>query len=538
MASASVGIAVANSVASAPNNAKAWNTIYHDVVDFLDSVKWARKHLKSYTAKFVAWKKIWMYNSAEWNLHASLFLRSSGDGATAHNQAFMQELANISAGNASGADTNDDSLYKSLWGDEYDHIQDSVHEVMRRIRGINEHIDRIVNEKNNSPEWKKYLDVPRIRYIRNITYALFSHSSLQDEIAKLEVDIDDLTKASERRLETMQRNTANLKLTGQEAFRLANLEYFGRKILKQLPAALPTASAWSLELCHPGTSGSVTDWQRLDLVKLRLSYTIPGVGQDDVVIQARKRITLDYFLGKDPDPPQWASSLPGAFPGANPAANPPQDLVHNPILIQNYHVTDRLTVPFSHLFRIWNGDEAFRAELWAWDQAYLVLSLANWSLLLWTSDWTATWCSSGLHFVRVAADVGMVGRDDFFFPSFSKCALEEPGTAVDQGQHQHRDCFHSPLKLCNLGLVLAEAICMIPLRVSTTNQDQYEKYIREEWRPVSEAALLDLVDEQTARSKSVRDAVQRCLRSTATFQSTKDELAYFFAKYVKEVFDP
>jgi hypothetical protein len=38
-------------------------------------------------------------------------------------------------------------------------------------------------------------------------------------------------------------------------------------------------------------------------------------------------------------------------------------------------------------------DRAFETRIaaaaWEADKAYLVLSLVNWSLLLWTSDWTA-----------------------------------------------------------------------------------------------------------------------------------------------------
>lgn len=534
MASAGVAVGVANFLAGAPNNAKTWNTIYHDVVDFLKKVEQARSDLQDCIDDFVEWQKLWKYNSVEWNSYASLFRRSPDDGAPAHNQAATQEPVNISAQSATGADTDDHSLYKSLWGDQYDRIQSSVHQVVHGMRCIDEHIDRIVNEKKNCPAWKKYLDVPRARYIRNITFALFSNSDLRDEIARLKLDIGILKRVSERRLRKMRDDAADLNLTGREAFHLANLEYFGRKIVRQLPAALPTASAWSLELCHPGISGIATSWQNLPSVKLWLSYSMPVVGQND----DRQRIVLKYDLFEDPNPPQWASSLPGANTVPNLPANHARELPTNPILTQNSYKTGKVTVPLSKLFRTWYGDEFFQADLWARDQAYLVLSLANWSLLLWTSDWTARWCSSGLQFVQAETHVETAGRNAFFFPSFSRCALEEPGTAVNQGQHQHRDCFHSDLKLRNLGLVLAEAICIIPLRVSNTNREPYEKYVNGEWKPVSEIALLDLVDKQTASSESVRDAVQYCLESNDTFESTKDKLAYFFGNYVKTVFDP
>lgn len=585
---AEIGLAtgVANALAGIPNHARTWNATYHDVVEFRNRVAEARCDLAACTAEFLEWMEIWNYKSAKWNTYASRFLRSPDDGAPAYEQrtaddhtqaadcqtptgdhsnsplddqkpaddqrlpydtgltASHQSPANqrpaepvaTHAQEATSADSKDDTLYMFLWGRQHKQIQEAVDKIIQDMRDISEHIDRIENKKN-SPEWKSYFSFHRARYLRNLTYALFSNSFLRDEIARLKAAIVHLKDVSERRLREMQdsRNTAHFNLNGRKAFHLANLEYFGRVILQQMHADLPAASAWSLELCHPDIGGDATDWQDLTSVQLWLSYSMPVVGQEDAGTQARRRIILDYSLDKDPNPPQWASSLPGANPALG---DPPRDLVHNPRLIENPHGTGMMTVPVSNLFRKWHGDEFFLAELWAWDQAYLVLSLANWSLLLWTSDWTARWCSSGIHFVRSATDVRNAGRHGVFFPAFSRSALEGPGTAAGQRQHQHSDCCHSPLKLCNLGLVLAEAICITPLRVSTAHKGQYEMCVDGEWELASEAALLDLVDEKTARSKSVRDAVQYCLRSTENFQSTRYKLAGFFGRYVKEVFDP
>ncbi|KAL1868948.1 hypothetical protein Daus18300_005784 [Diaporthe australafricana] len=440
-----------------------------------------------------------------------------------------QEPAIINAENTTGGGFNADDPYRSLWKEQYKQMSDTVYKVIQGMRGINEHIDRIVNEKKNSPAWKKYLDVPRARYVRNLTYALFSNSSLQGGIAQLKVNIARLKEVSEMRLRKMQGNAVDLKLTGPEAFQLTNLEYFGRKIIQELRGSLPTASAWSLELCHPDIGGSASNWQGLTSVQLWLSYSIPVVGQHN---QARHRIIVDYSLEDGPNPPWRASALPGANPAHNPPGNPPRSLPHNPRLAKNEDGTGKLTVPFSNLFRICHGDKYFPAELWAWDQAYLVLSLANWSLLLWTSEWTARWCSSGLHFVQVETGNDEAGKNAFFFPSFSRCA-SPPGTDVNQGQNHH----HSNLKLRNLGLVLAEAICIVPLRVSPANENLYEECDGGRWVPLSVNALLALV-EKKAKSKCVRDAVQQCLRSNATFQTTNDKLAAFFKEYVKMIFDP
>ncbi|KAG6354507.1 hypothetical protein INS49_004524 [Diaporthe citri] len=603
IAEAGFAVGAANALAGVPNNAKTWNAVYHDVVDFLKRVDQARSDLEACAANFREWKDIWKYKSAEWDSCASLFLRSPYHGATADEQrpadnqtpagdqhpplnhqtptddhrlpqgpwsagshqppshqpheirrkpvagtagtpppaaqgvlpmrnqgpTATQELVTINAENAAGADSNDDSLYKSLWGDQYNQIQDCVHRVVQGIRGIDEHIDRIMNEKKNSPKWRKYLNVHRARFVRNLAYALFSNSALREEIVQLKGNIAGLKEVSEMRLRKMQGNAADLKLTGAKAFQLANLEYFGRKIVQELRGSFPTASAWSLELCHPDIAGSAAEWQDLTSIQLWLSYATP-VGQHD---KAQQRIILDYSLVDDPNPPQWASALPGA----NPADNSHRGLAHNPRLTENCQGTGKLTVPFNKLFKIWHDGKSSPAELWARDQAYLVLSLVNWSLLLCTSDWTAKWCSSGLHFVRAATDVGRAGNNSFFFPSFSGCASKAPGTTVNQRQHHRHDCCHSSLKLCNLGLVLAEAICIIPLRVCTTRKDPYEKCIGRDWIPLSEDALLDLV-EKTSRSKGVRHAVQKCLRSPTTLQIAENKLAGSFEEYVKMVFDP
>lgn len=524
MAEAGLAIGVANTVGNIPNHARTLNATYHDVVEFRERIAEARSEMDARTAEFEEWKEIWKYDSPKRNLYAPLHLGPPDNRAPAEQQG--------PADNQTPAGNQHPEIYQFLWSDQYSRIYDAVILVEGSMTRINEHIERIVNEKKNTPAWRHYLNVPRARYIRNLTYALFSNSALQAEIARLRGSINRLKDISETRLRVMQGNDADLKLTGTDAFQLANLEYFGRKIAQELRDALPAESAWSLELCHPDIGGSATKWQGLTSVQLWLSYSIPVVGQHDT---ARQRIILEYSLVDDPNPPPWASALPGGANSArNPPGNPHRGLVHNPRLTENWHGTGNLTVPFSNLFRTWHGNGDFQAELWARDQAYLVLSLANWSLLLWTSDWTARWCSSGLHFVRARTSVETAGRRSFFFPSFSGCAFQRPGIAIP---HDHHDCRHSDLKLCNLGLVLAEAICVIPLRATAT-QYRYDKCVNGEWMPLYEDALLDLVDEKTGRSKGVRDAVQICLRSTDTLQTTKDKLAGFLKKHVKTVFDP
>jgi len=530
-----VGLALAalNTTANLPNHTKTWNTTYHNVVNFRKRVQETRLHLAVCAYEFLEWMDDCHYGSAEFRSYMSLFLQPPEEGAAANEQIPVTPEA-----------VGSHNISEAAWGGQHKLVRGLVTTVEQDLRSIKNHISRIINEKQGSPEWKYYLSVHRAPAVRNLTYALFSDSSLRDEIARLKVNIGELKAASERRKKKTA-NATDAKLTGPDLFQLANLDHFGRKLVPELSLALPEDSVWSLELCHPDTGGNAANWQGLPLVRLWLSYSVPAMEQD---IPARHRVKLEYSLTNDPNPPCWESLLPGAIP-----PDPPKNtlnthaqvpgLAYNPRLIENRHGTRKLTVPFSEFFKThaWHGDKIFLADLWAHDQAYLVLSLVNWSLLLWTSEWTTTWCSSGLRFVQAAAKVETTGKNAFFFPSFTRCAFSATATDTGQDQEHHKDCSHSDMKLRNLGVVLAEIICITPLRISTVKlaePGQYEKHVEGKWEPVDEEAILDLVEEKTARSKAVRGAIQYCFDSTHTFETTRDKLAGFFGEYVKKVFDP
>ena len=411
-----VGIGGANLLSNSFATVAKLNSVRHSALHFKRRVAVLRRRVETCEAKHLDWTKKWKYED---------------DGRYP------------------------EGIYRELWGTEYGTIRRTWMAAKADLQHLNRHIQSVLDEKRENPTWREHLAVHRRGLLRNIAFALASEASLEDAVCRLEGTLKSLDEASERQLRIVANSLVDLAVTPDVMMRLENLRLFGKQLGPRL-SELPSTSAWSLELCHPDIGGNAEGWNTLSSLQVWFSYLFDK--------GPRRRIKLRYSLVDGPNPTAWAIQV------ADDIDNTPQATVtYNPETSKNYPIA-RQTEPFSSLFMKRAFESRIAAAAWEADKAYLVLSLVNWSLLLWTSDWTAAWCCSGLRFVRAEADPDVAGRNELFLPSFSKCIRQHLHHAQDASGMPY--C-HANQRLAGLGLVLAETICATPFQ---THRSGYRRW--------------------------------------------------------------
>jgi hypothetical protein len=469
-----VGIGGANLLANSFATVAKLNSVRHSALEFKRRVAVIRRRVESCEAKHLDWTKKWKYED---------------DGRYP------------------------EGIYRELWGTEYENIRWIWKMAKEDLQRLNQHIRSVLNEKRENPIWRDHLAVHRKGLLRNIAFALASEASLEDEVCRLETTLKRLDEASERQLRIIANSLDDVAVAPDTMMRLGNLRLFGEQLGPRL-RELPSTSAWSLELCHPDIGGNAGEWNTLSYLQIWLSYVFDN--------GPRRRIKLRYSLVDGPNPTAWAIHV------ADDIDNTPQATVtYNPKASKNYPIAGQ-TEPFSSLFMKRVFGSRIAAAAWEADKAYLVLSLVNWSLLLWTSDWTADWCCSGLRFVQAEASPDVAGKKELFLPSFGGCMRQH--RAQDTGDIH--GCSHANRRLASLGLVLAETICATPFQARCSGYRIWN-VAKSGWDDITEAKLLDKVEEK-AQCKRVRKAVQHCLIADWSWSS----MAAIYKGYTETIFDP
>lgn len=352
--------------------------------------------------------------------------------------------------------------------------------------------------------------------LKSVRFAFFSEKTLGDRIGYLESAIDNLEKASESRQKELAGNNApRVDDKAQRSRRLTDLEGFGQAVWD----LGGTYSEWTLELRPVGWGDctSVLEWGSLVAVHIRILFHAPGnalIGHNPTY----RRVGLDYTLGSGPHPKRWADILAAAALPPNLAGNPK---------ITSYIAPSRRTRAFRDLFF---PDNFFGQlpvyELWKRDLAYLLVSLTNWSGLLWNTNWTTNLCTSRIRFASTETPGPSV---------HTLCSRGDHAPDVDLTPLRH--CGHgSPeQKLRNLGLVLAELICANPLRLVGAGYKRWDTGSRS-WADASTDEILYDV-EQKSGSIDVREAVQFCLEAPEGRGGT-DGHAAFLHRFTTKVVKP
>ncbi|KAH8755517.1 hypothetical protein BGZ57DRAFT_958057 [Hyaloscypha finlandica] len=426
-----------------------------------------------------------------------------------------------------------DDVYRFLWGQRYDDIRTARAAVERNLNGLNAHMLRVLDIKHDDPEWRRNLALHRKKILGRFTYALFSRDSLTKKFTRIEDSIKSLQTLSQQRLNLISgpklgTNTIDPRV----ATRLGNLHQFGKDLFYQL-RLLPLTSEWGLELRPPETGSDIERWQTQRVFRVWFSFRVDGP-QDP----GWRRIILQYSLWAQSSPPDWSNRV------VNNDLHPsPQEF--NPTVSKSPPHAQK-TRPFRTLFKQQFFQTRWDLKQWQADQAHLLLSLSNWTALLWTSDWTTNLCCSGIRFVRVEAEAGAASDQCHCFHSLTIQQGHErqvPQVQGQQGQQVQQvqqagneECHHRDLKLKNIGLALAEAICATPFQSSTTDISQYQKWDAGRWVEIDGKGLLNMVKDKSL-SEDLCEAVDFCLTEKDPGNKA-DNIASFYLDYIENVFTP
>jgi hypothetical protein len=376
-------------------------------------------------------------------------------------------------------------------------------------------------------------------WFKSLRFAVFSEATLNEKIRNLEKAIANLKSASEVRQKKLAGENPGATAPREAFSRLTDLNLFGQALWKLRLETNPGYSQLTLELRPSGwaNNSDVGDWQMLTRVRIWLSFHYSATAHGPA--EAR-RVELDYTLATHFNPTEWICLLAQTAPRQNRQGNP--GMVGHNILSQQ-------TKTFRQLFA---GDKFFVRvpvyKAWQGDLAHLLVSLTNWSALLWNTHWTANLCPSGIRFARDGqAPVGTetpvpclhtlsLRRDHE--PDEGRPQLNDPLI-----QHEIDRCTHGrpEHKLRNLGLVLAEMICAHPFRIGQSDPSRCaEKWDFEtsSWVSVGggDDEILGMVQGKT-RSAEVREAVAYCLTAEDGRKGSEGHTT-FLTRYHDRVIKP
>lgn len=150
---------------------------------------------------------------------------------------------------------------------------------------------------------------------------------------------------------------------------------------------------------------------------------------------------------------------------------------------------------------------------------------------------------SGIRFVRVEAEAGAASDQCHCFHSLTIQQGHERQAPQVQGQQEQQvqqagneECHHRDLKLKNIGLALAEAICATPFQSSTTDISQYQIWDAGRWVEIDGKGLLNMVKDKSL-SEDLCGAVDFCLTEKDPGNKA-DKIASFYLDYIEKVFTP
>jgi len=405
-----------------------------------------------------------------------------------------------------------DDVRRFLWADLYEDISQARVDVRTDVDNLKLHLDRVQNKADRAdPAWRKAIAVHRKQVLRQLVYALASESSLTKEIGELKAKIQVLKDLSDQRMNSIRGQKQSAANLGEhEMLRLGNLCKFGIHLFEKL-RPLAATSEWALEMRPPGRGCNAEIWDTETALRVWFNFVVNGAQGGDL-----RRVELEYELATKMIPVDWENRV------IDPGGNIQPD--HNPSVASVIpHV--QKTRSFRTLFKEKFFERVEVRKKWQSDQAHLLLSLCNWAILLWASDWTTDLCCSGIRFVKIQAPANndpclhyfMIPPNHVSLAQQAQQAQPPQQNQPQEQQAQNEECYHLGPKLKNIGLTLAEAICAIPFRQSRTIPGHYEKWGSvipdgvPGWLPISRSELDSLVYKKSNNSDDACGAVRFCL---------------------------
>jgi hypothetical protein len=423
-----------------------------------------------------------------------------------------------------------DAVYRYLWQDHWEAMSGARDLVERDIGIVNKHLKDILGaqyDETNVEAWVarhgKYL-------FERFRSAFGRRDSILSEAANLLTHVKELQGISERRCRELQPPGPDATNLGGFTSLLGGLYEFGLTLYQSLPHVQGT-SGWSLELYLPEAAHPALNWQNLDSLEVWFSFFRSVEGHEGFRPQ---RVKIHYTLAQGPDSATWVNRVTSVQEDGT-----LQKPLWNPALSWNPSAS-RKTRSYRELFTSQFFDQWGALDQWKADQAYLVLSVASWSMLLFKSGWTKNLCCHGLRFTSVDADVKVHGISGTHLPSLSLVPHHHPAEGLAAAPNDvNADCNHDGPKLKNIGVVLAEAIWRIPLKPSRNDPSRYERWdpATQTWTEIHQDVLLRGVESNS--SNKVKEAIAYCLNHRLGEQDSQVQgMPSFYARYVKNVLEP
>ncbi|KAJ9646654.1 hypothetical protein H2199_002703 [Coniosporium tulheliwenetii] len=297
--------------------------------------------------------------------------------------------------------------------------------------------------KNPINAQKIHLGTQELGCLSRIGFALFQNEVLDEKLKRLEALTEHLDNFTKEQFNYLRKQELRKEITLEE-LRLSQklrhfVESFGAFAMKLHVASLRLNSTWALALRVPDARGSARNLHYTYNVNLDFSLHSHGRLKD----HACKRIRISY--DPDSDPEAIATMLPQAITDMKAMTNGGSICVKDKTFVV-LPPCQRRSRPISSLLNESTFQNARAYKAWERDRASLLLSFANWMVLLWNTPWTSHACCCEIRFERLPG-----GEREYTFSATKRS-----------------DCHNllsSHPKLLLLGIVLAELILATPLRI-------------------------------------------------------------------------
>jgi hypothetical protein len=179
----------------------------------------------------------------------------------------------------------------------------------------------------------------------------------------------------------------------REAFRLKNFVHnltgFADALYEECQNTQGT-SAWALELQPPEWRKTVEDWDHTAIFEIDFASLLGPLSPSTLPREKRFRIAYE---GGVTQVSAVSDHMRRIILGQPPA---------NVTVVTERPPSSRKTPPLRVLFRGGFFDTDIVYKAWEEDRARLALGLANWTLLLWSTNWTGELCCCVIEFVKLS----------------------------------------------------------------------------------------------------------------------------------------
>jgi len=403
--------------------------------------------------------------------------------------------------------------YADIWGEHYPHLQSCRLNIKSLCEELKTEIEALVEGI------ELYTDESLRELIKSARFTLFVKGKLREKLTFLHERVEQLTAFSQ---------SAEMRHVGDSAEEQTMETERGWRwgmfhdTICQYANALNVGAwelceecSWSLEMTTPDDYGpDISEWDSTANVNFDFNV-LHGAGHDKVGFS---RFRIHYNSAWSRKRFKYISSLPQRALAGNIPDGQYQNL--EPIHLRSY--------PLRTLLKMGIFSNATTYKAWEKDRMALMVGMANWTMLLWQSNWTRYICTCGIRFSEIRLQ--------------SQAMVRRHALTEESCSHRHKRVYYKPssMQLLRLGVALAELTLGSPITVVDTDSTVelgpltfYTYRIERDHEEVERAGLLQRI-RQTSPHTKLKDVIAYCLDTTAP---EKPELS-FLQGYLTNVWHP